>query len=119
MEVDADSTPPGIVRDTLQDVICDFVDGFSFGDALGFGLRSSNGWWTVKSAALSSPIDVNTFSHLLSYVSELGIGANCEPAPRGPPRTNPNANCAPQNRSIEAIAVAIAAVDYLSDCYLR
>lgn len=58
MVVEADSTPRRIERDSNQDVVCDFVDGFAFGDAIGFGLRSADGWWTVKSATLSSPIDV-------------------------------------------------------------
>lgn len=58
MQVETDGALKRIVPDSKQDVVCDFVDGFAFGDAVGFGLRSSDGWWTVKSAALSSPIDV-------------------------------------------------------------
>ncbi|KAF8894431.1 hypothetical protein BD779DRAFT_1501027 [Infundibulicybe gibba] len=36
-----------IVREPSQDIICDFVDGFAFGDAIGLGLRSVSGWWNV------------------------------------------------------------------------
>lgn len=46
-----------VVRDPLQDVTCDFVDGFAFGEAFGFGLRSVDGWWTVKNATLASDQD--------------------------------------------------------------
>ena len=42
-----------VVRDPTQDVTCDFVDGFAFGDALGFGLRSVDGWWAVKDVTLA------------------------------------------------------------------
>ncbi|ETW85653.1 hypothetical protein HETIRDRAFT_150141 [Heterobasidion irregulare TC 32-1] len=47
--------PPGpvpVVRQATHDVACDFVDGFAFGDALGVGLRSVAGWWTVDAAAV-------------------------------------------------------------------
>ena len=35
-------------------VACDFVDGWAFGDALGFGVRSVSGWWTVTSVSLAA-----------------------------------------------------------------
>ena len=35
------------VHEPSQDVICDFVDGIAFGDALGIGIRCDSGWWTV------------------------------------------------------------------------
>ncbi|EGN96142.1 hypothetical protein SERLA73DRAFT_124984 [Serpula lacrymans var. lacrymans S7.3] len=41
-----------IVREPMQDVVCDFVDGMAFGDAIGVGLRSIDGWWAVTSATL-------------------------------------------------------------------
>ena len=47
--------PPGpapVVRQATHDVACDFVDGFAFGDALGVGLRSVAGWWTVDAGAV-------------------------------------------------------------------
>ena len=35
-------------------VACDFVDGWAFGDALGVGVRSISGWWTVTSVSLAA-----------------------------------------------------------------
>jgi hypothetical protein len=43
-----------VVWDSAQDVTCDFVDGFAFGDAFGIGLRSVDGWWTVKNVTFAS-----------------------------------------------------------------
>ncbi|KAF7311632.1 hypothetical protein MKEN_01066400 [Mycena kentingensis (nom. inval.)] len=34
-----------------QDVLCDFLQGLPFGNALGVALRSLGGWWTVKSVS--------------------------------------------------------------------
>ena len=41
-----------VIHEPTQDVICDFVDGYSFGEAIGVGLRASTGWWTVVDVAL-------------------------------------------------------------------
>lgn len=42
---------PQVLRESTQDVICDFVDGHAFGDALGLGFRSVADWWTIQSVA--------------------------------------------------------------------
>jgi hypothetical protein len=42
------------VREASQDVICDFVNGIAFGDALGIGIRSISGWWTVTNVAVKN-----------------------------------------------------------------
>lgn len=49
-----------VVHEPTQDVICDFVDGWAFGNALGIGMRSVDGWWTVKEVTLedSNPDNV-------------------------------------------------------------
>ncbi|TDL27220.1 hypothetical protein BD410DRAFT_713943 [Rickenella mellea] len=52
LAVKTESLNPEIVREPLMDVICDFVDGYAFGDALGIGLRSVNGWWSVDELSL-------------------------------------------------------------------
>ncbi|KAI0057117.1 hypothetical protein BV25DRAFT_1974045 [Artomyces pyxidatus] len=44
---------PGLVRDHKHDVVGDLVDGLSFGNALGIGLRSASEWWTVSSISPS------------------------------------------------------------------
>lgn len=36
-----------LAHEPSQDVICDFVDGSAFGHAIGIGIRSISGWWTV------------------------------------------------------------------------
>ncbi|KAL0578240.1 hypothetical protein V5O48_003735 [Marasmius crinis-equi] len=36
-----------VVHEDSLDVVCDFVDGHAFGDAVGIALRSVSGWWTV------------------------------------------------------------------------
>ncbi|KAF9036995.1 hypothetical protein BDZ89DRAFT_1061691 [Hymenopellis radicata] len=44
-------------REPTQDVLCDFVDGFAFGDAIGVGMRSITGSWAVtKVSSLSTDI---------------------------------------------------------------
>jgi hypothetical protein len=52
--VDVENSNEEIVREPTQDVICDFVDGFAFGKAIGIGIRSSSGWWTVEDVVLVS-----------------------------------------------------------------
>jgi hypothetical protein len=42
------------VREPAQDVTCDFIGGYAFGDAIGIGLRSVSGWWTVKDVTLAT-----------------------------------------------------------------
>ncbi|KIM87649.1 hypothetical protein PILCRDRAFT_815224 [Piloderma croceum F 1598] len=64
--VEVENPVEKVVWDPSQDVTCDFVDGFVFGDAFGFGLRSVDGWWTVKSVTLASDQDGSILLHLLS-----------------------------------------------------
>lgn len=47
IEVEDFSLAEPFVHEPSQDVICDFLGGYAFGDALGIGLRSISGWWTV------------------------------------------------------------------------
>ncbi|KAF9001962.1 hypothetical protein BDQ17DRAFT_1281013 [Cyathus striatus] len=44
-----------VVHESTQDVIPDFLAGYAFGEALGIGLRSISGWWTVSEVYLESP----------------------------------------------------------------
>ena len=37
-----------------QTVICDFIDGFAFGEAMGIGIQSIVGWWTVTDVDLQN-----------------------------------------------------------------
>jgi hypothetical protein len=46
-----------VVREPTHDVICDFVDGFSFGDAIGIGVRTTSGWWTLSRVELADSTD--------------------------------------------------------------
>ncbi|KAJ8507170.1 hypothetical protein ONZ45_g10429 [Pleurotus djamor] len=54
ISVEAIQATDEITHEPSQDVICDFVEGHSFGNALGIGLRSLDGWWIVKHATLQS-----------------------------------------------------------------
>lgn len=47
--MDVEEITETFVREPTQDVICNFVQGLAFGDAIGIGLRSVSGWWIVKS----------------------------------------------------------------------
>lgn len=60
-----ESKPEKVVREASHDVTCDFVDGFAFGDALGVGLRSVDGWWTVEELVL--PNDLPFVSYYMIY----------------------------------------------------
>jgi len=66
--VDVENSNEEIVREPTQDVICDFVDGFAFGKAIGIGIRSSSGWWTVEDVVLvnnSVKVMMTSTSYLL------------------------------------------------------
>ncbi|KZT20258.1 hypothetical protein NEOLEDRAFT_1165105 [Neolentinus lepideus HHB14362 ss-1] len=54
---DIDTSYDSVSRVPSQDVIADFVDGLSFGNALGIGFRSASGWWTAEDAELLAPTD--------------------------------------------------------------
>ena len=43
-----------VVRDESHDIVGDFVDGWAFGNAIGIGLRSLDGWWAVTSATVNN-----------------------------------------------------------------
>ncbi len=43
-------------REPTQDVFCDFVDGFAFGDAIGVGMRSIAGSWAVTKVSSRSAV---------------------------------------------------------------
>lgn len=45
-------------HEPTQDVVCDFVDGFAFGDVIGIGVRSIVGWWTVTDIVLANRVEV-------------------------------------------------------------
>ncbi len=42
-----------VIRASSHDIACDFVDGWAFGDAIGVGVRSLQGWWAVTSVSVS------------------------------------------------------------------
>ncbi|KAJ7771786.1 hypothetical protein B0H16DRAFT_1772103, partial [Mycena metata] len=57
LTIDVEEPSDSAVLEPTQDVLCDFLDGFAFGDALGLGVRSRGGWWTVTDAVLASKSD--------------------------------------------------------------
>ncbi|TBU28927.1 hypothetical protein BD311DRAFT_757466 [Dichomitus squalens] len=54
LTVDIQDMVPAVVRVDSHDVVSDFVDGWAFGNAVGVGLRSLDGWWTVTGASVSA-----------------------------------------------------------------
>ncbi|KAJ7285998.1 hypothetical protein C8J57DRAFT_1286459 [Mycena rebaudengoi] len=52
--IDVELPTHSFVLESTQDVLCDFVDGYAFGDAIGLGVRSVSGWWTVTRASLTT-----------------------------------------------------------------
>ncbi len=58
-----------VTHEPTQDVICDFVDGWAFGNALGIGIRSVDGWWTVKEVTFE---DRNPDKVTLFYYEQTG-----------------------------------------------
>lgn len=58
------------IREPSQDVICDFIDGIAFGDALGIGIRCISGWWTVIDVAAKN-----------AEVIKLSLRRKCRIAP--------------------------------------
>ncbi|THV08034.1 hypothetical protein K435DRAFT_815267 [Dendrothele bispora CBS 962.96] len=53
LKVDIENAVPSVIRESSQDVVCDFVEGFAFGNALGVGVRSASGWWTVEGVEIA------------------------------------------------------------------
>lgn len=56
-----------VIRDSSHDVVCDFVDGWAFGDAIGVGLRSLKGWWTVTDISMSTSQSEVRTHHSLAH----------------------------------------------------
>ncbi|KAI0371785.1 hypothetical protein BV20DRAFT_1066969 [Pilatotrama ljubarskyi] len=56
LSVDIEEPVCTVARDASHDVFPDFVDGWAFGNALGVGLRSVDGWWTVKGVTVSDEV---------------------------------------------------------------
>ncbi|KZT44181.1 hypothetical protein SISSUDRAFT_1068603 [Sistotremastrum suecicum HHB10207 ss-3] len=44
--------PANVVRDISQDVVPDIVDHYFFGSSIGIGIRSTEGWWVLRSTSL-------------------------------------------------------------------
>ncbi|KAH9901635.1 hypothetical protein C8Q73DRAFT_678452 [Cubamyces lactineus] len=56
LTVDIETPTHSVSRVPSHDVYCDFVDGWAFGDALGVGLSSVDGWWTVQNITASATL---------------------------------------------------------------
>lgn len=55
------------IHQKSQDVICDFLDGYAFGNVFGFGIQSLKGWWTIENVELDTPDTVRTL-YIISAV---------------------------------------------------
>lgn len=49
---------PSVIHQESQDVICDFLNGYAFGNILGVGIQSLKGWWTVETVEISTATTV-------------------------------------------------------------
>ncbi|KAJ7197231.1 hypothetical protein GGX14DRAFT_545520 [Mycena pura] len=54
LTIDVEAPTHSITLESTQNVICDFLDGYAFGDAIGLGVRSVAGWWTVTDVVLTT-----------------------------------------------------------------
>ncbi|KAI0710381.1 hypothetical protein C8T65DRAFT_708227 [Cerioporus squamosus] len=54
--IEGESPSLPVIRALSHDTTCDFVDGWAFGDAIGVGIRSLQGWWTVTSVRMSGDL---------------------------------------------------------------
>ncbi len=61
-----ESSASDIRHQTSHDVIPDFVGGWAFGDAIGVGLYSVDGWWTVVSLVVDASL-----SEVCHFLSKL------------------------------------------------
>ncbi|KAI0807549.1 hypothetical protein C8Q74DRAFT_1363040 [Fomes fomentarius] len=59
-----------IIREPDHDISCDFVGGWAFGDTIGVGVRSLDGWWAVIDV---SPAAIVSRTIELSLVQETSI----------------------------------------------
>ncbi|TFK42788.1 hypothetical protein BDQ12DRAFT_293178 [Crucibulum laeve] len=51
---EVDSIYEDIIHEPAQDIVCDFIDGYAFGDSIGVGIRVTSGWWTVTKVSYKS-----------------------------------------------------------------
>ncbi|EEB93194.1 hypothetical protein MPER_08186, partial [Moniliophthora perniciosa FA553] len=62
LNITTEDTVNDIVREETLDVVCDFVDGRAFGDAIGIAFRSISDWWTVNDIQVTSESDNGSLS---------------------------------------------------------
>ena len=60
-----------VVRADSHDVSCDFVRGWAFGDALGVGVRSVDGWWTVVGLSVVAELSQESLFRFLVQVDTI------------------------------------------------
>ena len=58
IKIDIEEVRTAIVRQPTHDIIPDFVDGNVFGEAVGVGIRSIGGWWSVESIETDKSLPV-------------------------------------------------------------
>jgi len=71
LTVELEEATEPVVHEPTQDIICDFVEGLAFGAAIGIGLRSVSGWWTVRNITLLQPPPSSTFGLTLLHEVRL------------------------------------------------
>lgn len=59
LSVEVEEVVQRIEHLATHDVVCDFVSGYAFGDALGVGVRAVDGWWTVETVEADAESSVS------------------------------------------------------------
>ncbi|KAL6309159.1 hypothetical protein BKA93DRAFT_821973 [Sparassis latifolia] len=72
VDIEAETPVSQFIREPSHDVACDFVNGWAFGEALGVGVRSVSGWWTIKSVRLTNELEPDEQIEV-SLVNEMRI----------------------------------------------
>lgn len=93
-----------VLHHPFQNVSCDFVSGYAFGDSIGISIQSISGWWTAREARVRNKTKVET--HYLYSAKSLHrqlVGPESKPVASNNDCTLSNAYCANQHSPNRAI----------------
>ena len=70
-KVEAEVKQHALEREISHDVLCDFVDGFAFGDVLGIGVRSVGGFWRIDNVEVLDSPEVSKTPCYLYFLDDI------------------------------------------------